>query len=681
MKKLIFLVVACFFFLSGMAQMVNPIRWTQSQKQISATETALVFKAVLDPGWHVYGLQIPEGGPIATSFTFKKSKDFELLGKVTESPKPVSAFDKNFNMSINWHEREAIFIQKIKLNSASAQITGSYEYMVCNDKNCLPPTENEFSFLVKASSKAAVKVSEDIIPAIKDTSLGKIENLKSTPEKKEISVPIKPEIIRPVVVLTTADQSLWSIFLAGFLGGLLALIMPCIFPMLPLTISYFTKKGGNRAKAFKLATIYGLSITCIYVFLGMVISILFGSDALNDMASNGIFNFAFFLLLIIFSISFFGAFEITLPSQWVNKMNQHADKKGYAGIFFMAFALALVSFSCTGPIIGTLLVQAATSGSRLAPAMGMFGFALALAIPFTVFAAFPSLLKSLPKSGGWLNSVKIILGFLELAFALKFLSNVDLAYHFDLLDREIFLSLWIVIFGLLGFYLLGKLKFAHDNELLHIPLPRFFLAILVLSFTLYMVPGLWGAPLKSISAWLPPQTSQDFDLYTPTLLPANHPTKVDKKYGDKFKAPHNLDVFFDYDQALAFAKEVNKPLFIDFTGHSCVNCRKMEAVVWSNPEVLKRLNNDYVLLSLYVDDKTDLPASEQYISKLSNRKIKTLGNKWSDLQATRFNTNSQPYYVIVNNEEKVLISPQGFNLDIKNYIDFLDEGKRVYKTY
>ena len=664
-----------------MAQMVNPIKWTQSQKQINTTETALIFKAVLDPGWHVYGLQIPGGGPIATSFTFKKSKDFELLGKVTESPKPVSAFDKNFNMSINWHVREAVFTQKIKLNSAIAKITGSYEYMVCNDKNCLPPTENEFTFLVKASTKAAVKVSENIIPAIKDTSLGKIENIKSTPEKKEITVPIKPEVIRPVVVLPTTDQSLWSIFLAGFLGGLLALIMPCIFPMLPLTISYFTKKGGNRAKAFKLATIYGLSITCIYVFLGMVISILFGSDALNDMASNGIFNFAFFLLLIIFSISFFGAFEIILPSQWVNKMDQQADKKGYAGIFFMAFALALVSFSCTGPIIGTLLVQAATSGSRLAPAMGMFGFALALAIPFTVFAAFPSLLKSLPKSGGWLNSVKIILGFLELAFALKFLSNVDLAYHFDLLDREIFLSLWIIIFGLLGFYLLGKLKFAHDNELLHIPLPRFFLAILVLSFTLYMVPGLWGAPLKSISAWLPPQTSQDFDLYTPTLLPANHPTKVDKKYGDKFKAPHNLDVFFDYDQALAFAKEVNKPLFIDFTGHSCVNCRKMEAVVWSNPEVLKRLNNDYVLLSLYVDDKTDLPVSEQYISKLSNRKIKTLGNKWSDLQATRFNTNSQPYYVIINNEEKVLISPQGFNLDIKNYIDFLDEGKRVYNTH
>ena len=662
-----------------MAQMVNPIKWTQSQKQISATETALIFKAVLDKGWHVYGLQIPEGGPIATSFTFKKSKDFELLGKVTESPKPVTAFDKNFNMSINWHEGEAVFVQKIKLNASKAKITGSYEYMVCNDKECLPPTEEEFSFLVKASTKATVKIEKNITQIIKDSSLRKIDKPKSI--TKEIAIPSNPEVIRPIVVLPPADQSLWSIFLAGFLGGLLALIMPCIFPMLPLTISYFTKKGGNRARAFKLATIYGLSITCIYVFLGMVISILFGSDALNDMASNGIFNFAFFLLLIIFSISFFGAFEIILPSQWVNKMDQQADKKGYAGIFFMAFALALVSFSCTGPIIGTLLVQAATSGSRLAPAMGMFGFALALAIPFTVFAAFPSLLKSLPKSGGWLNSVKIILGFLELAFALKFLSNVDLAYHFDLLDREIFLSLWIIIFGLLGFYLLGKLKFAHDNELLHIPLPRFFLAILVLSFTLYMVPGLWGAPLKSISAWLPPQTSQDFDLYTPTLLPANHPTKVDKKYGDKFKAPHNLDVFFDYDQALAFAKEVNKPLFIDFTGHSCVNCRKMEAVVWSNPEVLKRLNNDYVLLSLYVDDKTDLPVSEQYISKLSNRKIKTLGNKWSDLQATRFNTNSQPYYVIINNEEKVLISPQGFNLDIKNYIDFLDEGKRVYNTH
>jgi thiol:disulfide interchange protein len=680
MKKILFLQIAFFFSLSGMAQIVNPIKWALSQKKVNNTETDLIFKAVLDPGWHVYGLQIPEGGPIATSFTFKKNKDFVLLGKPTESPKPVSSFDKNFNMSINWHEKEAVFTQRVKLNTAETKITGTYEFMVCNDKNCLPPAENEFSFLVKSAKKVEETTKENIIPAVKDTSK-EVINTKQADQNKKVVAPVNSTVHHPVLVSPPVQQSLWAIFVAGFLGGLLALIMPCIFPMLPLTISYFTKKGGNRAKAFKLATIYGLSITAIYVFLGMVISILFGSDALNDLASNGIFNFGFFVLLVVFSISFFGAFEITLPSQWVNKIDQQSDKKGYAGIFFMAFALALVSFSCTGPIIGTLLVQAATSGSRLAPAIGMFGFALALAIPFSVFAAFPSLLKSLPKSGGWLNSVKIILGFLELAFALKFLSNVDLAYHFDLLDREIFLSLWIVIFGLLGLYLLGKLKFSHDNPLLHIPLPRFFLAILVLTFTVYMVPGLWGAPLKGISAWLPPQTTQDFDLYTSALSPANHPTRVEKKYGDKFKAPLNLDVFFDYDQALAYAKQTNKPLLIDFTGHSCVNCRKMEAVVWSNPEVLKRLNNDFVLLSLYVDDKTILPTSEQYVSKFSGRNVKTIGNKWSDLQATRFNTNSQPYYVIINNEEKVLISPQGFNLDTKNYIDFLEGGKLAYNTH
>jgi thiol:disulfide interchange protein len=620
MKKIVFLFTLSIISLSGMAQILNPVKWTLSQKQINATETNLIFKATLDAGWHLYGLHIADGGPIATSFTFAKNKNYALVGKVTESPKPVSAFDKNFNMAINWHINAVYFTQRIKTKTPVTTVTGSYVYMVCNDKSCLPPTENQFSFEIKQVKASQKTVLNSTKIAVKDTT-AKTHN---THKKTIDTIKIPQQTIQAYTQTIPPNQSLWAIFLAGLLGGFVALIMPCIFPMLPLTISYFTKKGGSKLKAIQLASIYGLSIIAIYVALGMLISVWFGSAALNDLASSGIFNFGFFVLLVVFAISFLGAFEITLPAAWVNKIDTQADKKGYTGIFFMAFLLALVSFSCTGPIIGTLLVQAATTGSRLAPAMGMFGFALALAIPFALFAAFPGWLKSLPKSGGWLNSVKVVLGFLELAFALKFLSNVDLAYHFDLLDREIFLSLWIVIFALMGCYLLGKIKFAHDNDLLHIPLPRFFLAILVLAFTVYMVPGLWGAPLKSISAWLPPQTSQDFDLYTAALTPANHPTKVEKKYSDKFKAPLNLDAFFDYDEALAYAKTVNKPLLIDFTGHSCVNCRKMEAVVWSDAEVLKRLNNDFIIVSLYVDDKTELPEAEQYVSTLSGKKLKLL---------------------------------------------------------
>jgi thiol:disulfide interchange protein DsbD len=383
----------------------------------------------------------------------------------------------------------------------------------------------------------------------------------------------------------------------------------------------------------------------------------------------------------VFAVSFFGAFEINLPSSWVNKIDAQSDKGGLVGLFFMAFALALVSFSCTGPIIGTLLVQAAAMGELMGPAIGMLGFSLALAIPFTLFASFPSLLKTLPKSGGWLNSVKVTLGFIELALAFKFLSNVDLAYHWEFLDREVFLVLWIVIFAMMGFYLLGKLKFSHDSDLPYITIPRLFLSIITLAFTIYMIPGLWGAPLKAISAWLPPQTTQDFDLYTNTLSsPEIKQDTVKKKYAGLFKAPHNLDAFFDYEQGLAYAKQQNKPVLIDFTGHSCVNCRKMEASVWSEIEVLNRLKKDYVLISLYVDDKTDLPESEQYISKFSGKKIKTIGNKWSDFQAATFKTNSQPYYVLVNNEGSVLVSPQAFNLDVKNYVNFLDSGLTAYQN-
>ncbi|MEJ5089505.1 DUF255 domain-containing protein [Sphingobacterium faecium] len=485
---------------------------------------------------------------------------------------------------------------------------------------------------------------------------------------KNLAVKATPEV----------KKSLWGIFLAGLIGGFAALLMPCIFPMLPLTVSFFTKQSGSRASGISKALLYGLFIIIIYVALGMIITILFGSDALNALSTNGIFNFIFFLLLVAFAASFFGAFEITLPSSFVNKMDAKSDKGGLVGLFFMAFSLSLVSFSCTGPIIGTLLVEAASKGERLGPAIGMLGFSIALAIPFGLFAMFPSLLKSLPKSGGWLNSVKVVLGFLELALALKFLSNVDLAYHWNWLDREVFLSLWIVIFGLMGLYLIGKIKFSHDSELKFLSVPRTFLAIVVFSFVMYMIPGLWGAPLKSISAFLPPSATQDFDLSAgiANSSPAHSDGKV-KKYAEIFHergTPKGFDPYYDYDQALETAKELKKPVLIDFTGWNCVNCRKMEANVWTDPNVAKLLKEGFVMAELFVDDRTELPAEEQIISAYSGKKIKNIGNKNSDFQASKFNSNSQPLYVIVDTEGNVLVPPSGANYDPVEYAKYLQSG-------
>jgi thiol:disulfide interchange protein DsbD len=485
-------------------------------------------------------------------------------------------------------------------------------------------------------------------------------------------------------------KTLWQIFIAGFLGGFAALLMPCIFPMLPLTVSFFTKKGGSKARSVGQASLYGLSIIVIYVLLGLVITLAFGSDALNALSTNGIFNFFFFLLLIVFGISFLGAFEITLPSSLANKLDANSDKGGLMGLFFMAATLVVVSFSCTGPIIGTLLVEAASKGERLGPAIGMFGFSLALAIPFTLFALFPSALKSLPKSGGWLNSVKVVLGLLELAFALKFLSNVDLAYHWNWFDREIFLALWIVIFAVMGFYLMGKIRFSHDSEVAYVSVPRTFMAIVVFAFVVYMLPGMWGAPLRSISAFLPPSSTQDFDLYTSAQLnavgnatQATQTFKGVKKYEDIFKrAPSSklgLEAFYDYDQALQASKAEGKPVLIDFTGWNCVNCRKMESTVWTRPEVLSRLRSHFIMAELYVDDKTALETSEQFTSTYSGKKITTLGGKWSDFQASKFNTNSQPFYVIVNSNGDVLVTPQGADYDPNNYIKFLESGIAKFK--
>jgi thiol:disulfide interchange protein len=512
--------------------------------------------------------------------------------------------------------------------------------------------------------------------------------------KKEQQATVQKAKTTVTAPVTEKPKTLWQIFIEGFLGGFAAVIMPCIYPLLPLTVSFFTKKAGSRAKGIGQSLLYGLSIILIYVGLGVIISAVFGSDALNSLATNGVFNIFFFLLLVVFGISFLGAFEITLPSSLGNKLDANADKGGIAGIFFMAATLVVVSFSCTGPIIGTLLVEAASKGDRLAPAVGMLGFSAALALPFTAFALFPSALKSLPKSGGWLNTVKVVLGFLEIAFALKFLSNVDLAYHWNWFDREIFLSVWIVLGALLGLYLLGKIRFSHDSDVAHVSLPRFFLSVIVFAFVVYMVPGLWGAPLKSISAFLPPMATQDFDL---SQLPAGGgsegaPTKQSalvKKYEANYTRikTRGLDAWYDYDQALQVSKELHKPIMIDFTGFNCVNCRKMEANVWSDPQVFNRLKNDYILLQLVVDDKAALDPAEQFTSAYSGKKITTLGGKWSDLEASRYNANSQPFYVLLDSDgnnltgkDGKLIPPSPADYDVNSYLKFLDSGIEAYQS-
>lgn len=492
--------------------------------------------------------------------------------------------------------------------------------------------------------------------------------------------------VQQVDASSAEKQSLWGIFIAGLLGGFAAFIMPCIFPMVPLTVSFFTKKGGSRAKGISQALLYGLFIIVIYVALGMLITITFGSDALNALSTNGIFNFLFFLILVVFAASFFGAFELTLPSSFVNKIDAQSDRGGLLGLFFMAFSLALVSFSCTGPIIGTLLVEAASKGERLGPAIGMLGFSIALAIPFVLFAFFPSMLKSLPKSGGWLNSVKVVLGFLELALALKFLSNVDLAYHWNWLDREVFLALWIAIFGLLGLYLIGKLRFAHDSPLQHLSVPRTILAVIVFAFVIYMVPGMWGAPLKSISAFLPPSATQDFDLSTANFSTAPTGTTgsgKQKKYYEIFHergTPKGFDPYYDYQEGLTAAKELNKPVLIDFTGWNCVNCRKMEANVWTDPKVAALLREEFVMVELFVDDRTELSPEEQYISEYSGKRIRTIGAKNSDFQASAFNSNSQPLYVIVDTGGNVLIPPSGADYNVNSYAAYLQQGIDVFNN-
>lgn len=661
--------VFCISAISLQAQIFNPVKWSYSSKKISDTEAELTLKATIDNGWHMYSQFIGNDGPVPTSFTFEKNKNFDLIGKVTEG-KPIEQHDVNFDMELKFFENLATFKQKIKINSSTAfTIKGSLEYMVCDNSKCLPPETVEFEIKVDGASASSTQASPDVITTpVPETTIDTVKKAEQIVPAEKKKTELNPSVVEE-------QKSGLGIFIAGFLGGLLALLTPCVFPMIPLTVSFFTKQSKTRKKGITNALIYSFSIIAIYVTLGMIITLSLGPDALNAMASNVWVNLSFFIIFVIFAVSFLGAFEITLPSSWINKADSASERGGLIGIFFMAFTLSLVSFSCTGPIIGSLLVQAAVGGNVINPVIGMIGFSTALALPFGLFATFPGWLNSLPKSGGWLNSVKVVLGLLELALALKFLSNVDLAYHWGILKREIFIALWIIIFSVLGFYLLGKLKFSHDSDVKYVSIPRLLFSIITFAFVVYLIPGMWGAPLKLISGFPPPTFYNEGW----TMNSGSSSEKKIVEGTDPEHCPHNLNCFHDYDVALAYAKKIGKPLMVDFTGWSCVNCRKMEDQVWIDPRVLQRLNDDFVLVSLYVDDKTELPEEQKYVSSTTGKKVKTTGNKYSDLQTIRFKTNSQPFYTLLDHNEQLLNPPQGYDPDIEKFISFLDKGKEEFE--
>ena len=653
--------LAVIFSFNLHSQVLSTVKWKYETKQIADDEYELIFHATVDKGWHLYSQNTPDGGPLPLFFEFEKSNNYELIGKV-EEPKPHKEYDETFEVDVLSFVGKVNFKQKVKvLTDKAFTIKGYSDYQTCIEGRCIPGNAN-FIFSINGAKLAKENTVE------KETKIVPVQtlNLGEDTKDSQLSTNGETDLWSPVIdQIKEYEQkdnnglkrSLWLIFIAGFLGGLIALITPCVWPMIPMTVSFFIKQS-DKAKGIRNAFIYGISIVVIYVLLGLGVTLIFGADALNAMSTSALFNLIFFLLLVVFAAAFLGAFELTLPSSWVNAMDKKADSTtGLISIFLMAFTLALVSFSCTGPIIGTLLVEAVTQGP-MAPLIGMTGFALALAIPFTLFAIFPSWMKTLPKSGGWLNSVKVVLGLLELALAFKFLSNADLAYHWGILDREVFLVLWIVIFASLGFYLLGKLKFAHDSEVKSIGVFRYFLAVISLSFALYMVPGLWGAPLKAISAFSPPQFTQDFDLY-------------DGSVHAKFD---------DYDAGMLYAKNMNLPVMLDFTGWGCVNCRNMEAAVWTNPKVKHYLEEKYVLISLFVDDKMPLPKDQQYFSESRGVKIRTVGNKWSDLQIRKFGTNSQPYYFLLDNEGNLLNGAYSYDLDVDKYIEFLKKGLENFEN-
>lgn len=634
------------------AQIQEPVKFKTEWITISDTEAEIVFTGEVEDGWHIYSTDLPEGGPISATFNVDKIEGAEVIGKLMPRGTEIDKMDPIFQMQVRYFAGTATFVQKIKIVDENYNVTGYLEYGACNDENCLPPTSVDFSFSGKKGEQATAGANN----ADNGTA-----NLLSTPDNSQIAnywSPVTEELKAFGEQTIAADHSWIYIFFTGLLGGLLALFTPCVWPIIPMTVSFFLKRTKDKKKGIRDAWTYGASIVVIYVGLGLAITAIFGASALNALSTNAIFNILFCLMLVVFAASFFGAFEITLPSKWSNAVDSKAEQTtGLLSIFLMAFTLSLVSFSCTGPIIGFLLVEVSTTGSVIAPAIGMLGFAIALALPFTLFALFPSWLKSMPKSGGWMNIIKVSLGFLELAFALKFLSVADLAYGWRILDRETFLALWIVIFALLGFYLLGKIKFPHDDDDNKVSVPRFFLALFSLAFAVYMVPGLWGAPLKAVSAFAPPLNTQDFNLFN---------NEVHAK-------------FDNFDMGMQYAKENGKPVMLDFTGHGCVNCRKMELAVWVDPKVKKLITEDYVLITLYVDDKTPLPEPIKVNENGKQRTLRTLGDKWSYLQSSKFGANAQPFYVLIDNEGKPLNKSYSYDEDIDKYVNFLETGLKNYK--
>ena len=652
MKKILLTCIILWGF-STQAQIYDPVKWTTSVEKISDSQFDLVTKATIETGWHMYSQnEVGDDGPIPTSFSYKDSLNtYQLIGKNTEDI-GHTLHDKVFNMTIKYFEKEAIFKQRINvLTDKEIVFNEVVNFMVCDDASCLPPTDVDLTFTVQGKAGKFLK----------DTSLVTTDKVKS--DKKVTEKPVEEP---------KSNKGLWGIFLVAFFSGFAALLTPCVFPMIPMTVSFFTKQSKNKAAGIKNAMIYGISIVVIYVALGWLVSFIFGADALNALSTNVWFNLIFFLLLIVFAVSFLGAFEIMLPNSWANKVDAQADKGGIIGIFFMALALAIVSFSCTGPIVGTLLVQAASGGNQIGPIVGMFGFSLAIALPFALFAAFPGWLNSLPKSGGWLNTVKVFLGFLELAFAFKFLSNADLVLDLHLLERETFIAIWIAVFGALAFYLLGKIKLPHDSDLPHLSVGRLSLGLIVLSFTIYLIPGLWGAPLKLISGFPPPMTYSESP-YGVGYSRSGNGVAVTLPKDAEF-GPHDIPTFLDYDKGMAYAKKVGKPVMLDFTGKACVNCRKMEERVWSDQKVLNILKNKVVLISLYVDFQVALPKDQQYVSKSTGKKIRTIGNKWSDFQITKYKANAQPYYVLIDHNGENLNHYMAYNADVEAYLNWLNEG-------
>ena len=653
-----------------LAQMQDPVQFKTEWKAISDNEAEIVFTGTIERGWHVYSTDLEEGGPTSATFNIDQIKGAELVGKLTPKGNELDMMDPVFGMQVRFFEGTAVFVQKIKLTGGDYNITGYLNYGACDDQNCMPPTNVEFTFKGKAAGSAKQAVAPASQETTEATQATETENANDTVQAAATTAPAQldgtTDYWKPVVneLSNFGEQAgeeshSWIyIFFTGLLGGLLALFTPCVWPIIPMTVSFFLKRTKDKKKGIRDAWTYGASIVVIYVTLGLAITLIFGASALNALSTNAIFNILFCLMLIVFAASFFGAFEITLPSKWSNAVDSKAEQPtGLLSIFLMAFTLSLVSFSCTGPIIGFLLVEVSTTGSVIAPAIGMLGFAIALALPFTLFALFPSWLKSMPKSGGWMNVIKVVLGFLELAFALKFLSVADLAYGWRILDRETFLALWIVIFGLLGMYLLGKIKFPHDDDDTKVSVPRFFMALISLAFAIYMIPGLWGAPLKAVSAFAPPMQTQDFNLYK---------NEVHAKFND-------------FDAGMEYARQQGKPVMVDFTGYGCVNCRKMELAVWTDQKVSQMLNDDYVLITLFVDDKTKLPEPIKITENGTERTLRTVGDKWSYLQRSKFGANAQPFYVLLDNEGMPLNKSYSYDEDIQKYVEFLGTGLKNYK--